>query len=277
MINQPQQVLPLWPAGAVPGALGTDDTDIPAITIYSPPAGKNNGAAVVICPGGGYGHLAPHEGEPVARWLNDLGATGVVLRYRLGPRYRHPVISGDAARALRTVRARAAEWEIDPNRIGVLGFSAGGHLAATASVYFDAGDAASTDPVERVSSRPDVSILLYPVISMKDFGHAGSRRNLLGDEPDPALLAALSLETRVTPHTPPTFLAHAADDEPVPIENSLRYALALHAARVPFALSVCETGGHGFGMGRGGDPVTSAWPDACALWLRSRGFFNRTV
>ena len=182
-----ETTISLWPAGAVPGAVGTDREagDVPEITVY-PPQGANNGSAVVICPGGGYGHLAPHEGKPVADWLNQHGATGVVLRYRLAPRYRHPAMGQDVARALRTVRARAGEWGLDPGRVGVLGFSAGGHLAATASNHFDAGQPGSPDPIEQQPSRPDVAVLVYPVIAFDGAGaHTGSRRNLLGDDPRP--------------------------------------------------------------------------------------------
>jgi acetyl esterase/lipase len=264
--------LPLWPEGAAPGSHGGGAEDTPAITLYLPPRERANGAAVVICPGGGYGMLADHEGEPVARWLNTLGVAGVVLRYRLGPRHRHPVMLGDAARALRTVRARAAGWDLDPVRVGILGFSAGGHLASTAATHFDEGDAAAGDPVERESARPDVAILIYPVITLRPpHAHAGSRQNLLGPEPDDDLVGLLSNETQVTPRTPPAFLVHSADDAAVPVENSLLFALALRSAGVPFAAQIYEHGGHGYGLG-GDDPVLSAWPDQCAAWLRRRGF-----
>jgi acetyl esterase/lipase len=266
------QPLPLWPDGAVPGALGSEPDDIPTLTVC-PPVDRNTGAAVVVCPGGGYGGLADHEGLPIAHWLNTLGVTGVVLRYRLGPRYRHPLIHGDAARALRTVRANAATWSIDPDRIGILGFSAGGHLASTASNHFDAGEPTAPDPVDRQSSRPDLSILIYPVITLEGrAGHVGSRNNLLGESPDAALIEQLSNHRQITDRTPPTFLVHAADDGPVPVENSLIYALALEAAGVPFAMQVYEKGGHGFGLGN--DEVTSQWPGQCARWMQARGFLG---
>lgn len=270
------KIFPLWPDGLVPGALGSGDADKPSVTVYSPPADKNNGAAVVVCPGGGYGGLAPHEGEPVALWLNENGATGIVLKYRLGPKYHHPVELGDVSRALRFSRHHAAEWGIDPKRLGVLGFSAGGHLASTVSTHFDSGNAGAVDAIERQSSRPDVSILIYPVITLEGpFAHAGSRTNLLGPMPDPELVHNLSNQTHVTRETPPTFLVHSTDDKAVPIQNSLMYASALAEAGIPFAMQVYDHGGHGYGMGAKDDPILSSWPAACAAWLKKRGFFNR--
>jgi acetyl esterase/lipase len=267
------QTVRLWP-GDAPGAKGSEDADIPTLSIYSPPAGKASGAAILVCPGGGYGFLAPHEGEPVARWLNTLGVTGIVLKYRIAPRYHHPAMMQDAARAIRTVRANAAEWHLDPKRIGILGFSAGGHLASTAATHFDAGAPDASDPVERVSSRPDVAILVYPVITMTDpFAHAGSRRNLLGDSPPQDLIALLSNEKQVTAQTPPTFLMHTADDDGVPMENSLLFAMACRKARVPVEVHIYEHGAHGVGLG-GSDPVLSTWPATCAAWLKARGFLN---
>jgi len=186
------QTIRLWD-GPAPGALGNADADIPTITVFAPVAESNSHAAVVVCPGGGYGGLAAHEGKPIAQWLNSIGITGVVLKYRLGPRYHHPVELGDVTRAIRTVRAKSTEWNIDPHRIGIIGFSAGGHLASTAATHFDDGDSSNSDPIERVSSRPDLAILIYPVISMAEpYVHAGSRRNLLGNNPDPKLVELLS-------------------------------------------------------------------------------------
>ncbi len=273
----PNTTLPLWPDGAtqgVPGAQGTQPEDVPTISVYAPPAETANGAAVVVCPGGGYGTLAAHEGEPVARWLNTLGVAGVVLKYRLGPRYRHPAMLQDAARALRTVRARAGEWGIDPGRIGILGFSAGGHLASTAATHFDDGAPSSPDPVERESSRPDLAVLIYPVISLETAAaHTGSRKNLLGPDPPADLMHFLYNETQVSGQTPPTFLVHTAEDTGVPCENSLLFALALHKAGVPLELHLYERGRHGFGLG-GDDPVLSGWPAQCAAWLKGRGFLS---
>lgn len=264
---------PLWPSG-VPGALGNAEADIPAIRLYRPPAGRANGAAILVCPGGGYGGLAEHEGHPVALWLNSLGITAAVLRYRLGPRYHHPAPLQDAARGLRTLRARAAGWELDPHRIGILGFSAGGHLASTLSTHFGDGDPGAADPIERAGSRPDLAILAYPVISFTtEFVHAGSRQNLLGQHPSQELMELLSNEKQVTAKTPPTFLMHTADDAAVPVENSLLYAMALRKARVPFALHVYEHGAHGVGLG-GSDLILSTWPATCAAWMRERGFLK---
>ena len=264
---------PLWPDG-VPGAKGTDPKlDAPTITVYSPPAEKLSGSAVVVCPGGGYGGLAlDHEGKQVADWLNSLGVTAVVLKYRLGPRYRHPAMLQDAGRAIRTVRARAKEWKVSPNRIAILGFSAGGHLASTAGTHFDAGKPDSTDPVERESSRPDRMILAYPVIALATpYAHMGSKRNLLGEAPPEELVASLSNETQVTPDTPPTFLVHTNADTGVPPENSLLFALALRKAKVPLELHIFEKGRHGLGLG-GGDAAFAAWPKLCEAWLRNQGF-----
>jgi acetyl esterase/lipase len=263
--------MPLWVGGA-PGAAGRDSADVPTISLYLPVDPKPTGAAIVICPGGAYGFLADHEGHTIALWLNSVGVTAVVLKYRLGPRYHHPAPLQDVARAIRTVRARAAEWGIDPGKIGIMGFSAGGHLASTIATHFDAGDPASPDPIERVSSRPDIAVLAYPVISMADgITHAGSRRNLLGDTPSADLVAELSNENHVTPQTPPTFLFHTADDAVVPVENSLRFAAALRAAHVPYELHVFEHGAHGVGLAAD-NLVLGAWPALLRAWLRTRGF-----
>ncbi|HEX8148451.1 MAG TPA: alpha/beta hydrolase [Pyrinomonadaceae bacterium] len=267
---------PLWPDGA-PGALGKEAADVPTLTPYLVPKGRATGAAVVICPGGGYGHLADHEGRPVAEWLNSVGVTAFVLKYRLGPRYRHPSMLQDAGRAIRTVRARAAEWGLDPERVGILGFSAGGHLASTAGTHFDAGRADAADPVERVSSRPSLMILVYPVITMRERTHAGSKKNLLGENPSPELVALLSNEEQVTKETPPAFLVHTMTDAAVPVENTLMFVAALRKAGVPFELHLYERGPHGFGLGtaRGdkpADPILSTWPARAADWLRLHNF-----
>ncbi len=260
----------LWSGGA-PGAVGKEPNDIPTLTPYFLPKEKATGAAIIVCPGGGYSHLADHEGRPVAEWLNTLGITAFVLKYRLGPRYHHPAPLQDAARAIRTVRARASEWHIDPHRIGVLGFSAGGHVASTIGTHFDAGKTDASDPIERVSSRPDLMILIYPVITMREFAHAGSKRMLLGENHSPDLVALLSNEEQVTKETPPAFLVHTADDPSVPVENSLRFAEALRKNKVPVEIHVYEHGPHGFGLG-GKDAILSTWPQRCAEWLRMHGF-----
>lgn len=257
----------LWPGGA-PGALGDAPDDQPSITIHLPPPGTANGTAVVVVPGGGYGHLAiDKEGHQVARWLNSLGVAAFVLKYRLGPKYRHPAMLMDAQRAIRTVRARAAEWNVDPSRIGILGFSAGGHLASTAGTHFDPGKPGSSDPIETVSSRPDFMILIYPVITLRDeYTHQGSKRNLLGPEPDPRLVELLSNERQVTPETPPTFLVHTTDDRAVPVENSLLFYQALRTAGVPAEMHVYQSGPHGFGLAPN-DPVLSSWLERCEDWM----------
>lgn len=266
----PETPIVLWSAGA-PGALGKEPGDIPTLTPYLPSKEKATGAAVIVCPGGGYTHLADHEGGPVAEWLNSLGVTAFVLKYRLGPRYHHPAPLQDAARAIRFVRSRSAEWGLDPQRIGILGFSAGGHLASTAGTHFDSGKADAPDVIERVSSKPNLMILIYPVITMRDKTHAGSKQNLLGDNPSEELVAQLSNEEQVTKDTPATFLVHTQTDTAVPVENSLMFVAALRKAGVPFEFHLYERGPHGFGLGVK-DPILATWPDRCADWLRVHGF-----
>lgn len=268
---QDGQVLPLWPGGA-PGALGTQDSDIPAITVYLPRTMTANTPAIIICPGGGYVNLAMnHEGRQVANYLNSLGVAAFVLRSRLGPRYRHPIELGDAQRAIRTVRSRAAEWRLDPARIGILGFSAGGHLAMTASTQFDAGNPSAADAIDRVSSRPDFTVLGYPVISMTEsWTHQGSKNSLLGPNPDPQLAKSLSGEQAVTQQTPTTFLFHTNADTAVPPENSVHYYLALRKAGVPAEMHIFEKGAHGVGLAND-DAALSEWSKLLANWLRVRG------
>jgi len=263
----------LWPDGA-PGALGTEEIDKPSLAPYLVPAGRGTGTAVIVCPGGGYEHLSmDREGDQVARWLNSLGVTAFVLKYRLGPKYHHPVELGDAQRAIRTVRSKAAEYRILPDRIGIMGFSAGGHLASSAGTHFDAGDAAAADPIDRAASRPDFLILCYPVISLGEFAHRGSLRSLLGENPDPKLVENLSNETQVTPQTPPTFLFHTTSDATVPVENSVMFYSALRKARVPAELHIYERGPHGVGLATT-DQALSGWPSRLADWLRVRGLLN---
>ena len=275
LVARAQAAIPLW-AGGAPGALGADSTDRPIITPYLPPVGTANGTAVVIFPGGGYQHLSMQkEGSDVANWLAGAGVTTFVVRYRLGPRYRHPTMLGDAQRAIRTVRARAAEWSVDPRRLGVIGFSAGGHLASTTGTHFDAGNASSTDPIERASARPDFMLLIYPVITMRDsLTHAGSRRNLIGVEAAPELVRLMSNETRVSRETPPTFLVHSTDDKAVPVENSLLFYEALKRNGVQAEMHVFEHGGHGFGLAPR-DPVLSAWTTMCEAWMRRHGWLTK--
>ena len=267
---QDGQVLPLW-SGAAPGALGTDDTDIPVITVYLPRTVAANTPAVVICPGGSYRALASnHEGRQVASYLNSLGVAAFVLRYRLGPRYHHPIELGDAQRAIRLLRSHATDWRLDPARIGIVGFSAGGHLAMTASTRFDNGSAAAIDVVDRVSCRPDFAVLGYPVISMtEEWTHKGSRTMLLGDSFDPELAKTLSGERAVTKDTPPTFLFQTTEDTVVPAENSVHYYLALRKAGVPAEMHVFEKGPHGVGLAND-DVALSEWSKLLANWLRGR-------
>lgn len=267
---------PLWPQGA-PGALGKEDKDTPTLTVYLPEPEKATGAAVIICPGGGYAMLANHEGEHYARFLNEQGVAGFVLKYRLGSGgYRHPVMLQDAARAVRTVRARSAEWKVDPKRIGIMGSSAGGHLASTLLTHFDIGQPDATDPIDRQSSRPDAGILCYAVITMGHFTHQGSKHNLLGNNPSEELVQNLSNELQVTKETPPCFIWHTWEDGGVPVENSLHFAEALRKNGVPFDLHIYQKGGHGMGLGSSQwDPAQRhPWTADLVFWLKAQGFIR---
>ena len=257
----------LWASGA-PGALGSEDTDRPTLTPYVVADQASATAAMVICPGGGYGGLARHEGHDYAEWLNKAGISAFVLKYRLGSKgYRHPAMLQDAARALRTVRARASEWNVDENRIGIMGSSAGGHLASTLLTHHDPGDKTASDLIDRVSSRPSLGILCYPVISMGQITHQGSKRNLLGKNPDPKLAWNLSNELQVTPDTPPCFIWHTYEDKAVLVENSLEFAKGLRRAGVPFDLHIYQKGRHGIGLANG-----HAWTKDCLFWLEEQKF-----
>ena len=270
----PRDPFPLWPDGA-PGALGKEEKDIPTLTPFFANPDKATGAAMVVCPGGGYGGLAPHEGRDYAMWLNELGISAFVLKYRLGPGgYRHPSMLNDAARAVRLVRSKAGEWKLDPKRVGIIGSSAGGHLTSTLLTHFDSGKADAADPIERQSSRPDLGILCYPVITLGEKTHQGSKTNLLGNNPPAELVQLLSNELQVTKDTPPTFLFHTAEDKAVPVENSLLFAQALAKNGVPFSLHVYPKGPHGIGLGtRSWDPeARHPWTTQCALWLKEQGF-----
>ena len=260
------QTINLWP-GPAPGALGNGPADTPAVQVFLPTAGKACGAAMVVCPGGGYGTHAPHEAGVVGRWFASNGITAFVLRYRLGPKYRHPIPLTDAQRAIRFVRANAKQWKLDPARIGIMGFSAGGHLASTAATHYDAGRPDAEDPVERVSCRPDVQILIYPVISMGPQGHAGSRNNLLGPNPPPELIDLLSNEKQVTIDTPPAFLMHSVKDQTVPVANSDMYVEALKRAGVRHLYVRGDLGPHGVGL-------KDTWTPQCLEWLRAIGFLT---
>lgn len=266
--------LPLWPSTA-PGALGEKPKDIPTLTAYLPSADKRTGATMLILPGGGYGGLASHEGKGYAEWLVAQGVTCYVLQYRLGSHgYRHPVMLNDAARGLRMVRALARRDGLDPARIGIMGSSAGGHLASTLLTHFDAGQPDAADPIERESSRPDLGILCYPVISLGEFTHQGSKHNLLGEQPPPALVAFLSNELQVTAATPPCFIWHTADDGAVPVENSLLFASALRKAGVPFDLHIYAHGSHGLGLPMH-NKAAPPWDADCLYWFGLRGFLKR--
>jgi acetyl esterase/lipase len=268
-----QTSVPLWPAGA-PGALGTSSNDIPTLTAYLPDATNATGAAMVICPGGGYQRLAPHEGNDYALWLNQHGVTCFVLKYRLGSNgYRHPAMLNDAARAVRWVRAHAEEFKLDPQRVGIMGSSAGGHVASTLMTHFDGGDPNAADAVDRESSRPDLGVLCYAVISMGEFAHKGSRDNLLGTNPPPELVAFLSNELQVTTNTPPCFLWTTFEDKAVPMENTMLFAEALRKNHVPFDLHVYEKGGHGMGL-KDKPPFTHPhpWAADCLFWLKEQKF-----
>jgi len=281
-----QAVIPLWPEG-VPGAkaAGGPEREVdgrvsnvhrPTLTHYPAPAGRATGAAVIVCPGGGYARLAiANEGEGLTRRLLDMGVAAFVLKYRL-VEYGHPAPLQDVLRAVRLVRSRAAEFGVRPDRIGLAGASAGGHLAATAATLFDAPEGRTGHALDEVSARPDFVALLYPVITLRGpFAHEGSRRNLLGDNPPEDLVERLSVDTQVTGATPPVFLVHTTEDTSVPVENSLLFFDALRRAGVPAELHVYERGPHGFGV-RDDFGTTSEWPDRWEAWMRSRGWLDRT-
>jgi len=266
----------LWPEGA-PLAHGEDAIDQPNLSLYLAAAEHATGAAIVVCPGGGYGGLATtHEGHDVGVFFNQHGISAFILTYRFAPQYHHPCPLLDVQRALRMVRARAQQWQIDPARIGVMGFSAGGHLASTALTHFDAGRKDADDPIERVSCRPDFGILVYPVIALdQPYTHQGSKHNLLGERVnDAALVAELSTAQQVTAQTPPCFLVHTSGDTVVPPENSIDFYLALQRAKVPAELHVYERGQHGFGLAPK-DPVLATWPEHLLAWLRVRGLLQK--
>ena len=262
----------LW-ADDAPEAQGNEAKDIPKLLISLPAKEKATGTAIVICPGGGYGGLAmDHEGYQIAEWVNSMGVAGFILDYRhRGKGYGHPAPKLDVQRAIRTVRANAKEYGVNPNKIGVLGFSAGGHLASTAATQFDNGDVNADDPIDRVSCRPDFAVLCYAVIAFdKPYTHRGSQRNLLGADASEKLVASMSSERNVTADTPPTFLWHTTDDKAVPVENSIYFYLAARREGVASDLHVYKKGRHGLGLAKG----TSAqlWPQECQSWLQSLGF-----
>lgn len=267
------EVIRLWD-GPAPLAMGETEKDIPTLTVYRPQDGKGNGCAIVVCPGGGYGGLAvDHEGKQIGEWLSSLDVTAFELHYRLAP-YRHPVPMTDVQRAIRTVRARAGEYGVDADRVGILGFSAGGHLASTAATHFNERAVEAVDEVDRQSARPDFVVLCYPVISMEDgTTHAGSKKNLLGENPDPKLVAQMSNDRAVTKETPPAFLFHTAEDAAVLSENSVLFFAACRKAGVPVEMHIFERGRHGVGLAQT-DPVLAEWPGLCERWLAMHGWLS---
>ncbi len=277
-------VLPLWPEG-VPGAraIGPEQHEAggrithvsePTLTIYAPAIDRPNGTAVIIAPGGGYGLLSnEREGVQYANWLSTLGVTSFVLKYRLAE-FGHPAPLQDVLRAVRLVRSHAAEFKVNPARLGVMGSSAGGHLAASAGTLFDHAAGKTGAALDATSARPDFLILMYPVITMDDpHAHAGSRKNLLGDNPTPELLKLASMEKQVTAATPPTLLIHTQEDQSVPVENSILFYQALTRARVPAEMYLFEHGSHGMGM-KPDFGTASAWPQRAGEWLRQRGLLQ---
>jgi acetyl esterase/lipase len=274
---QAQQAIPLWPDGA-PGALGKEPKDIPTLTPFLPQSKGGVAAAMLICPGGGYENLTAREGNDYAWWFNTNGIAGFVLKYRVRGRngYRYPAPFLDVTRAIRLIRARAAEWHIDPHRVGVIGSSAGGHLASTLLTHFDAGKPDAADPIERQSSRPDLGILCYAVITMGPDTNPGTHNNLLGKHADPALEKLLSNELQVTPQTPPCFIWHTWEDKVVKVENSLMFAEALRRNGVPFDLHIYQKGPHAIALGsREFDPSRwHPWLKDLAFWLKAQGFIR---
>ena len=267
-----QEASRLWP-GDAPGALGQEPHDIPTLTHFAPPPGKSCGTAIIICPGGAYQGLAGHEGKGYAEYLAAHGIHGFVLKYRLGGNgYRHPVMQHDAQRAIRLVRSKATEWKIDPGRIGIMGSSAGGHLASTAIVHHDPGNPQAGDPIETQSSRPDFGVLCYAVISMRPgITHDGSRNNLIGKTPDPSLIELLSNDEQVKKDTPPCFIWTTGEDRAVLPENSLRFAAALQRNGIACDLHIYQKGPHGIGLSQGkhGVPADDVhpWAKDLLFWL----------
>lgn len=281
----------LWPEGKVPNHIETGEKEIidsgetigirfvqsPDIAVFLPTKRLATGQAVIICPGGGYNHLSwTWEGTDIAKWLNSKGIAAFVLKYRLPnsksltSQYMVPLM--DAKRAIRIVRYYASKWNIKKDQVGIMGFSAGGHLASTLGTHFDAGNPNAADSIEQQSSRPDFMILMYPVITMsKPIMHTGSRNMLIGEKADTAMANLYSNELQVTNNTPPTFIIHTVDDKTVPVENAFIMYEALKAHNVPVEMHIFPTGGHGYGFGTGKGTV-SAWPELCISWLQSLGW-----
>ncbi|WP_160036485.1 alpha/beta hydrolase [Paenibacillus sp. An7] len=259
----------IWP-GQPPYAAEGYEADRPTLRAYLAEGAKS---AVIVCPGGGYGHLADHEGEPVAKWLNEAGISAFVLKYRISP-HKEPAPLADARRAIQYVRAHAEEYGIDKNRIAMLGFSAGGHLTANAGTSWVPGaeDPKGEDPVASESSKLDAMILCYPVITMEDYGHLGSREALLGKGASSDLIQKYSNEKQVFKETPPAFIWHTYADEAVPVQNSLAMSMALSESRVPHELHVFEEGRHGIGLAEEFAETTGKWKELCITWLRKQGW-----
>lgn len=269
----------LWPAG-VPNAKGDTAADQPQLFIHKAPADKSVGAAVIVCPGGGYGGLMmSYEGHEVAQWFNEFGVTSFVLKYRLGNRYKHPAQIQDAQRAIQYVRTNAKQLGVAPDRIGIMGFSAGGHLSAMAATLFDREDLkpnlAGNDPLAAASNRPDFAVLCYPVITMTDpFGHRGSRRNLLGDKPSDELIDLVSAEKQVTAKSPSTFIFHTTNDRVVPVENALLMYSAFREAKADIEMHIYRDGPHGVGLFR--KPSTAVWPEQLKSWMSHQGWLGES-
>lgn len=258
----------LW-EGVIPYHDGKNDEEVPVITPFLLDRQEKHGA-VIVCPGGGYSRRAEHEGAPVAKWLNSIGISAFVLDYRVSPS-QHPVPLLDVQRAIKYVRYHAEEWNLDKHKIGVLGFSAGGHLVSTAATQPDIGNKNASDPIDRENSRPDIAILCYPVISFLQFYHEGSLINLLGENSSEAERLLLSSEMNVSENTPPVFIWHTADDAAVPVENSLIFAQALSKYQIPFEMHIFPNGRHGLGLAED-DPIVGKWTDLCKAWLFKQGF-----
>lgn len=271
-VPAPKKLL-LWPNGA-PGVFGSDPADTPTVTLFQPSPRQATGATIILCPGGAYAQHTAAECEPVAQWLNKLGITAILVRYRLGPRHLHPAPLQDVARAVKMTRALAGPWKIDPNRVGILGFSAGGHLASTLCTHFTEGDKSAEDPVDRLSSRPDLSLLIYPLITLRDpHTHVPSRNHLLGENPVPEQLDHLSSDQHVSRRTPPAFLFHTLDNMQISAENAMLYFKALRVQAIPAELHLYESGPHGAGLAPA-DQRVNTWPTLASRWLASHGFGN---
>jgi acetyl esterase/lipase len=270
----------LWPDGA-PGAKGDADGDKPSLTVYLPDKTNAVGTAVVICPGGGYYFLGLDTAHKAAEWFNSLGVAAFVLKYRhSGTGYTHPAPLQDAQRAVRLVRSNAKKWNIDAEKIGIMGLSAGGHLAATLGTHFDRGKIDAEDSVERFSCRPDFMILVYPLITLTEpYTHQRAKLSLLGPNPDSSLVVDLSIEKQVKITTPPAFIVHGSDDTVVPVENSIMFYQALQKADVPVEMHIYQNGEHGFGLGtgRGATGPVTTWTDRLLDWMKYRGLLNKKI